>query len=84
MDFVKDAAAGLALLTVQLVGPFADVLSVLPIPHTPQAWGECVAWFVIYLLARLRDRRRVIRRVRAGVKRIKATLPPCDDPAPAI
>ena len=75
MDFVKECAAGALLLTVELTGTISTALGVLPLPHTPQAWGEMLAWFVLYVVLRLRDRGRVARRVRAHIAKIKAVKP---------
>lgn len=75
MDFVKDAAAGSALLALQLSGPTLDFLGLFP-PQlgTPKFWGDACGFFVLYLVARLHDRFRVRRRVRAVLKSKAVTM----------
>jgi hypothetical protein len=86
MDIVKDVAAGGLLLAVEVNGGLSAALGDVPgLPYNLRQSGELLAWFVLFLVMRLRDHARVRRRVRAQVKAIKTVVPPsvpCLDAAP--
>lgn len=80
MDSIKDLAGLCALLTINIAGWAAGLsalLGVLPIPHTAHDWGLTLGSAVLFILGRIRDHKRVRRRLRA----VRSTAPVIDAPA---
>jgi hypothetical protein len=87
MDSIKDLGALCAVLMINVSGWASGVTAlfgVLPIPHTWHDWGLTLGSAIIYLIGRIRDRKRVRRRLRAIRPASVAIDPPAADmPVPA-